>query len=88
MSTNIQNSYHIWTRGELLDEPFTISAVVLYPEETILYRPSFWQVMKWAWIQYFAILIIFQWVFTYVKWYVFSNHLVPAVKEIPWKQKN
>ncbi|XP_067006941.1 transmembrane protein 231 [Anabrus simplex] len=86
VSTRLGNVYPVWTSGRAADVPFIISATIHYPEETITYIPGFWQVMKWAWIQYLSILIIFIHVFRSIKTYVFSNQLVSSVKEVPWKK--
>jgi len=43
------------------------------------YRPGFWQLIKMAWIQYLAILLIFLFVFGRVKRFVFENQVVTTV---------
>nr|CAD7585842.1 unnamed protein product [Timema genevievae] len=86
VTTRLSNVYPLWTAGRAPDMPFIVSAVVHYPEETILYRPGFWQVIKWAWVQYLSVFIIFVFIFRLVKEYVFSNQLVFTVKTVPWKK--
>ncbi|KAK6619054.1 hypothetical protein RUM44_003436 [Polyplax serrata] len=86
VSTRLDNSYQMWTSGVLLNEPFRINLNINYPEESVKYKPSFWHVMKWAWIQYFSLLFIFLNLFQRVKCYVFSNHIIPTMKDIPWKK--
>nr|CAD7437698.1 unnamed protein product [Timema bartmani] len=86
VTTRLSNVYPLWTAGRASDMPFIVSAVVHYPEETILYRPGFWQVIKWAWVQYLSVFIIFVFIFRLIKEYVFSNQLVFTVKTVPWKK--
>lgn len=86
VSTILKNVYPLWTVGRPADEPFFITAIIHYPEETILYKPGFWQIMKWAWIQYVSVLVIFMCVFRTVKSYVFQNQLITSIKCTPWKK--
>nr|XP_058954608.1 transmembrane protein 231-like [Pocillopora verrucosa] len=73
-------SFHpVWTTGRAAGQPFVIKGTVYYPEETIIYRPGFWQLIKMAWIQYLAILFIFLFLFHRVKRFVFENQVVTTV---------
>lgn len=75
-----------WLRGE--STKFTLQLEILYPEVIVHYRPGFWPIMKWAWVQYLAVLVIFLALHRSVKGYVFLNHLLPTVPERPWKKFN
>jgi hypothetical protein len=86
VSTILKNVYTLWTTGRPTDEPFFVSAIIHYPEETILYKPGFWQIMKCAWMQYVSVLVIFIWVLRTVKSYVFQNQLIMSMKCTPWKK--
>lgn len=61
---------------------------VRYPEDGIYYRPGFWQLIKWAWIQYFAIYIIFAWFMKKIERYIFENRLVLCYISSVFKEKN
>ena len=39
------------------------------------FRP---QMLKWAWVQYVAILVVFVYVFRQIKAFVFSNQILPT----------
>jgi len=69
----------VWTSGRAAGQPFVIQGTIFYPEETIMYRPGFWQLIKMAWIQYLAILFIFLFLFDRVKRFVFENQVVTTV---------
>lgn len=86
VSTILTNVYPLWMVGRPADEPFFISVIIHYPEETISYKPGFWQIMKWAWMQYLSVLAISVWVFRIVKSFVFQNQLVTSMKNTPWKK--
>lgn len=79
VSTEYVSSYPLWTGGRAAGQPFVLKGTVFYPEETIMYRPGFWQLIKMAWIQYLSILFIFLFVFRRVKRFVFENQVVTVV---------
>uniref|UniRef100_I3JY08 Transmembrane protein 231 n=1 Tax=Oreochromis niloticus TaxID=8128 RepID=I3JY08_ORENI len=43
------------------------------------YRPGFWETIKFAWIQYVSILLIFLWVFERIQTFVFQNQVLTTV---------
>ncbi|CAH1780180.1 unnamed protein product [Owenia fusiformis] len=86
VTTLFQYNYPIWSKGRAAGSPFTLQATVRYPLTTVQYTPGLWQLFKWAWIQYFAILVVFIFVFNRIKAFVYQNQLVttiviPAFKE-------
>ncbi|KAM4721491.1 transmembrane protein 231 [Rhinophrynus dorsalis] len=93
--TNIVSSYQernvttvlnvpspLWLAGRGVSDPFVINVVVRYPVESISYPfifPGFWEMIKYAWIQYVSILLIFLWVFERVKIFVFQNQVLTTI---------
>lgn len=74
VSTHLTN---LFTSNLYKDQShFTVRLNIRYPEDAVYYRPGFWQVLKWAWVQYFAIYIIFAWFIRKVERYIFENRLV------------
>ncbi|XP_004600574.2 transmembrane protein 231 [Sorex araneus] len=69
----------VWLVGRAAEAPFVIDAVIRYPLEVIDYRPGFWEMIKFAWIQYVSILLIFLWVFERIKRFVFQNQVVTTI---------
>lgn len=69
----------VWTVGRAAGAPFHISAQIRYPLEVISYRPGFWETIKFAWIQYVSVLLIFLWVFSRVQTFVFQNQVLTTV---------
>lgn len=43
------------------------------------YQPGFWEMIKFAWVQYVSILLIFIWVFERIKIFVFQNQVVTSI---------
>ncbi|GLH16793.1 Transmembrane protein 231 [Gryllus bimaculatus] len=86
VSTILSNIYSLWTAGLSSDGPFILTVIIHYPEQNFIYRPRFWQVVKWAWMQYISVLLVFLYVFKSVKTYVFRNRLIPSIKYVPWKK--
>lgn len=76
LSTKLDNVLVKWTRGRPYRQPFLIKTKINYGSVEILYKPKFWQVMKWAWIQYFSILVLSVFIFKKVKRFLFTNHIV------------
>ncbi|XP_035680504.1 transmembrane protein 231-like [Branchiostoma floridae] len=86
VSTNFQTYYPVWRTGRATGQPFVISATVRYPEETILYKPGFWQLIKWGWVQYISILLVFLFVFDRIKTFVFENQILNTIVDSPTKK--
>eukprot|EP00731_Ephydatia_muelleri_P027108 Em0018g1208a len=77
----LHNVYPVWEPGA--STGFTLQVELQYPAQTILYSPGFWQLLKFAWIQYLAIACVFGYVLRHVQEFVFSNQLILTVKRKP-----
>ncbi|KFQ93290.1 Transmembrane protein 231, partial [Nipponia nippon] len=73
----------VWVTGRAADTPFIINATIHYPVEVILYPLRFWEIIKFAWIQYVSILLIFLWVFGRIKMFVFQNQVLTTTPISP-----
>ncbi|XP_015495304.1 transmembrane protein 231 isoform X1 [Parus major] len=73
----------VWMTGRAMDTPFIINATIHYPVEVILYQPGFWEIIKFAWIQYVSILLIFLWVFGRIKMFLFQNQVLTTIPVSP-----
>ncbi|XP_013909996.1 PREDICTED: transmembrane protein 231 [Thamnophis sirtalis] len=73
----------IWVTGRSQDQPFVIQAFIHYPMELIVYQPGFWEIMKFAWIQYISILLIFLWIFERIKIFLLQNQVLNTVPVSP-----
>ncbi|XP_034540595.1 LOW QUALITY PROTEIN: transmembrane protein 231 [Notolabrus celidotus] len=69
----------VWTVGRAAGSPFQLNAEIRYPTEVISYRPGFWETIKFAWIQYVSVLLIFLWVFERIQKFVFQNQVLTTV---------
>lgn len=79
LTTVLSNSMPVWTPGRAATAPFELSVEVRYPLEVITYRPGFWETIKFAWIQYVSVLLVFLWVFQRIKTFVFERQILTTV---------
>ncbi|XP_012860610.1 transmembrane protein 231 [Echinops telfairi] len=79
VTTILMDPNPIWLVGRAAEAPFVINAVIRYPVEVISYQPGFWEMIKFAWVQYVSILLIFLWVFERIKIFVFQNQVVTTI---------
>ncbi|XP_077371597.1 transmembrane protein 231 isoform X1 [Festucalex cinctus] len=69
----------VWTTGRAAGSPFQLIAEIHYPTEVISYFPGFWEIIKFAWIQYVSVLLIFLWLFERIQKFVFQNQVLTTV---------
>ncbi|XP_016351560.1 transmembrane protein 231-like [Sinocyclocheilus anshuiensis] len=86
LTTYLSGVIPVWTVGRAANSPFQISAQINYTVEIITYRPGFWEMIKFAWIQYVSVLLIFLWVFQHIQTFVFQNQVLPTTAVAPFKQ--
>ncbi|KAJ6652525.1 hypothetical protein lerEdw1_011495 [Lerista edwardsae] len=43
------------------------------------YQPGFWEMIKFAWIQYVAVLLIFLWIFERIKVFLLQHQVLPML---------
>lgn len=79
LTTVLSNSMPVWTPGRAAAAPFELSLEIRYPLEVITYRPGFWETIKFAWIQYVSVLLVFLWVFQRIKTFVFERQILTTV---------
>lgn len=76
-------NYPVWKSGRGATQPFTIEVIVNFPTETITYTPGFWELIKWGWVQYVTILLLFLWMFKKINVAVFSSQVFQTIVERP-----
>lgn len=79
LTTVLSNSMPVWTPGRASSAPFELNAEIRYPLEVITYRPGFWETIKFAWIQYVSVLLIFLWVFERIQTFVFEKQILTTI---------
>uniref|UniRef100_A0A672RXK7 Transmembrane protein 231 n=1 Tax=Sinocyclocheilus grahami TaxID=75366 RepID=A0A672RXK7_SINGR len=82
LSTHLSGVVPVWTVGRAAHSPFQISAQINYPVETITYPLH----LRFAWIQYVSVLLIFLWVFQHIQTFIFQNQVLPTTTVLPFKQ--
>lgn len=79
MTIRLEDPYLVWESGD--SGEFTLDVEIKYPPMTVEYYPGFWQLVKFAWIQYLAILVVFWWVLSRVQRFVFTNQIILTIKK-------
>lgn len=83
ITTFYTNLYPVAKAGRGATQPYVIQLIINYPIETIVYQPGFWELIKWGWVQYVAVLILFIWVFQKLNNVVFGAQLFNTIVEKP-----
>ncbi|XP_065212516.1 transmembrane protein 231-like [Planococcus citri] len=85
MNVNLKKVYYSKRfKSETADnEPLIVTADIHYGEQEILYKTRFWQLIKWAWVQYFSILALFIFLSRKMKRFVFQNRILQTIKTNP-----
>lgn len=78
-ATELQNGHYTPQFGS--GTGLEIEAYIRYAEAEVEFAPGFWNVIKWAWVQYASILIIVLYVVENIKKFAFRNQLVPTWNE-------
>lgn len=82
MNVYLKNLHHTkrYKSETAENEPLIITADIHYAEQEIIYKTRFWQLIKWAWIQYFSILALFIFLSRKIKKFVFQNRILQTIK--------
>ena len=78
-TVTVENPYLVWESGN--SGNFTLDVQLQYPPMTVTYFTGFWQLIKFAWIQYLAILVVFWWLLSYVQAFVFKNQIILTIRK-------
>jgi len=71
----------VWVSG--LSSEFLVNIVLrIPPAETVLYRPSVYETLKYAWIQYLAALTFIYTCFYYLQLLIFRLHVIPTYETL------
>ncbi|KAI2648058.1 Transmembrane protein 231 [Labeo rohita] len=99
LTTHLSGVIPVWSVGRATSSPFQINAQINYPtvhfdliNSSLIsltgfstYRPGFWEMIKFAWIQYVSVLLIFLWVFQHIQTFIFQNQVLPTTAVPPFK---
>lgn len=79
VSTVLDQPLVAWDSG--YSSNFTLEVEIQYPTLTVTYAPGFWQLIKFAWIQYLAIIVLFWWILGTVQSFVFQNQVILTIRK-------
>ncbi|XP_032792340.2 transmembrane protein 231-like isoform X2 [Daphnia magna] len=78
--TELLNGHYLPIHGPS-DGLVRIHTYIRYTEAMLEYAPGLWNVLKWAWIQYASVLLVFVYAMGVIKNVVFSQQMVPTWNE-------
>lgn len=88
VTTVLSNADTVWVTGRGANEPFVVHAVINYPTQFgILYYTGFWEMIKWGWIQYVSVLLLFWYSIDRIQRFIFQNQLVSTIIYRPYHAK-
>lgn len=83
---NISTKLNVLSSRLLIGDDATVgktlrlSATIYINEDTIVFKTSFWELIKWAWIQYFSILTLFLIGSRKLKSFMFQRRILPTFR--------
>ncbi|CAK8993032.1 Transmembrane protein 231 [Durusdinium trenchii] len=81
----LENTYKSWGVSSVLDpnsivaDSFCLNFTMRVPRDTVLYTPGVPEVLKTAWIQFFAIFVLFAVLLAVLQSFVFTNQVLESV---------
>lgn len=82
LATRLSEQYSVTIPGSQFSSSFLINV----PDQHIRYEPGFWEGLKYAWIQYLALLVVAYHVITRVRGFVFLNMILTTLKQDKLKE--
>jgi transmembrane protein 231 len=85
LTTRFENDYLTWERAPTAaqgqgpsNRNFTAHLSVQVPETKIWYVPQWSEMLKFAWIQYYALYVVIAYFMKIISAFVYSNHILPT----------
>ena len=72
-----------WQVSRATGDPFEINLLLNYDVETVMYFSGFWELVKWGWVQYLAILLLLKFFVNQLDEAVFGTQLLSTVRFRP-----
>jgi len=88
VTTVLANTAPVWITGRGAGQPFVVRAIINYPVQYgILYYNGFWEMIKWGWVQYVSLLVLFWYVLDRIERFVFQHQIVSTIVHRPFHEK-
>ncbi|ODN01821.1 Transmembrane protein [Orchesella cincta] len=89
VSTTLKNKYELWTTsGSSYTKEFSIIGKIMYTEDSYQCWAGIWQMLKWAWIQYFCVFIVVYSILRAFQRTVYKARLFETVLVVPWEKRH
>ncbi|XP_034184593.2 transmembrane protein 231-like [Osmia lignaria lignaria] len=86
-AAKINNEYVTKQVGRSSENTVVVCAEIIYRDSLIHYQPSFWEELKWAWVQYLSCLLVLAYIVKHTMVFLFSKRYLNSYVVIPWREK-
>uniref|UniRef100_A0A0M3IMI3 Transmembrane protein 231 n=1 Tax=Ascaris lumbricoides TaxID=6252 RepID=A0A0M3IMI3_ASCLU len=69
----------VWSSKSMEKNSFVIRFSIRIPEQKLTYKSGLLELLKFAWIQYLSIFVIFHFIFSKLLKFVFENRIVSSI---------
>jgi hypothetical protein len=88
VSTILKNNYNLWiNEATSKTNQFTIKGRINYIQETYECWAGFTEMLKWAWVQYFAVFIIIYVILKKFQGMVHKAKVFDTYLVVPWEKR-
>uniref|UniRef100_A0A8R1XYB4 Transmembrane protein 231 n=1 Tax=Onchocerca volvulus TaxID=6282 RepID=A0A8R1XYB4_ONCVO len=78
-TTTLKKKSIIWTPKRAGDDDFILRMSIRILEQQLFYQTGLLELLKWAWIQYFACFVIVHFFVNKLRKFLFENHLLDTI---------
>ncbi|CAG9537947.1 unnamed protein product [Cercopithifilaria johnstoni] len=78
-TTILKRKSVLWTPGRTGNNNFVLRLSIRILEQQLFYRTGLLELLKWAWIQYFACFVIVHYFVNKLRKFLFENHLLSTI---------
>jgi len=83
VTTALDRFQSTWQISRAAGAPFEVKVVLDYEVETVVYFSGFWELVKWGWVQYLAVLLLLKFFVNQLDEAVFGTQLLTTVRFRP-----
>uniref|UniRef100_A0A0M3IMI4 Transmembrane protein 231 n=1 Tax=Ascaris lumbricoides TaxID=6252 RepID=A0A0M3IMI4_ASCLU len=78
-TTTLKRDVIVWSSKSMEKNSFVIRFSIRIPEQKLTYKSGLLELLKFAWIQYLSIFVIFHFIFSKLLKFVFENRIVSSI---------
>ncbi|KAM3718099.1 Transmembrane protein [Dirofilaria immitis] len=78
-TTILKRKSVVWMPKQAGDNNFILRLSIRIPEQQLFYRTGLLELLKWAWIQYFACFVVVHFFVNKLRKFLFENHILSTI---------